>query len=74
MEHSAYTGAPSLEELTSAFRRRWWVVAICAILGMVGAAGYLHVTPKTYVSTAAVLVSPVGGQATTWSMEPAQTP
>jgi capsular polysaccharide biosynthesis protein/Mrp family chromosome partitioning ATPase len=61
MEQNAYTGTASLEEFTEAFRRRWWVIVLCALLGIGGAVGYLHVAPKTYVATASVLVAPVGG-------------
>ncbi len=40
-------------------RRRWWIVLALAIVGLVGAFGYVMVAPKTYTATAAVNVTPV---------------
>jgi capsular polysaccharide biosynthesis protein len=39
-------------------RRRWWIVLVCTIIGLVAAFGYVTVAPKTYTATATVNVVP----------------
>jgi uncharacterized protein involved in exopolysaccharide biosynthesis/Mrp family chromosome partitioning ATPase len=51
-------------DYTGVLRRRWWVVLAVTVLGIVGAAAYYVVTPKTYSATAAVYVSPTGADQT----------
>ena len=37
-------------------RRRWWVILALALVGVVGAFGYVLVAPKVYTATASVNV------------------
>ncbi|HEX5017586.1 MAG TPA: Wzz/FepE/Etk N-terminal domain-containing protein [Actinomycetes bacterium] len=60
---SAQQGGATLGEYSGAFRRRWWVVALGAVLGLALAAVYLLLAPKTYIATASVQVEPLGGSA-----------
>jgi capsular polysaccharide biosynthesis protein/Mrp family chromosome partitioning ATPase len=60
---SGQQGVATLGEYGGAFRRRWWVVALGVVFGLALAAVYLLLVPKTYVSTASVLVNPIGGSA-----------
>jgi capsular polysaccharide biosynthesis protein len=39
-------------------RRRWWVILALAVVGLVGAFGYVLVAPKVYTATSAVDVTP----------------
>src|SRR5579863_7207336 len=39
-------------------RRRWWIVLVAMIIGLVGAFGYVTVAPKSYSATASVNVVP----------------
>ncbi len=39
-------------------RRRWWIVLVCTIIGLVVAFGYVTVAPKAYTATASVTVVP----------------
>ena len=32
-------------------RRRWWIVLVCTIIGLVAAFGYVTVAPKAYTAT-----------------------
>jgi len=57
---SGQQGGATLGEYAGAFRRRWWVVALGAVLGLALAAAFLLVAPKTYVATSSVLVNPIG--------------
>jgi capsular polysaccharide biosynthesis protein/Mrp family chromosome partitioning ATPase len=41
-------------------RRRWWIVLVLAIVGLLAAAAYVKVAPKVYTGTASVQVSPTG--------------
>ena len=45
-------------------RRRWWIVLVCAIIGLVAAFGYVTVAPKTYTATASVNVVPTAADQT----------
>src|ERR1022692_1459146 len=38
-------------------RRRWWIVLVLAIVGLLAAAAYVKVAPKVYAGTAAVQVN-----------------
>lgn len=59
---SGQHGGATLGEYAGAFRRRWWVVVLGAVIGLGLAAAFLLVAPKTYVSTSAVLVHPIGAE------------
>lgn len=61
MEPAGIGGTASLGELFDSFKRRWWMVALGAVIGVALASAYLLVAPKTYLATATVLVAPVGG-------------
>src|SRR5579859_990805 len=39
-------------------RRRWWIALALAVVGVVGAFGYVTVAPKSYTATASVNVVP----------------
>lgn len=43
-------------------RRRWWIVVALTCVGVVGAFGYIAVTPASYAATAAVYVATTGAQ------------
>ena len=60
MERSASGGTATLGEFADAMKRRWWLLAVGALLGLALGAAYLFVAPKTYIATATVLVNPVG--------------
>ena len=47
-------------DYTGVLRRRWWVVLVLAVVGVVGAFAYVTVAPKSYTSTAQVFVAPTG--------------
>lgn len=55
-------GGGTLGDYSGALRRRWWVLALGAFIGLGLAAGLLLVVPKTYISSTAVLVNPIGGE------------
>jgi len=46
-----------LADYTGVLRRRWPIVVVAAIIGVVGAFAYTLVAPKTYTAQAAVYVS-----------------
>jgi polysaccharide biosynthesis transport protein len=58
---SGQQGGGTLGEYGGAFRRRWWVVVLGALIGLGLAAAYLLVAPKTFIATASVYVNPLGG-------------
>lgn len=60
-------GAASLElaDYAAMFRRRWWIIALGLVLGILLSVGYLGLAGKSYTSTAAVLVTPTGAEQTT---------
>ncbi len=70
---TASGGAPAgpgagLAGLLQRTARRWWLVALALVAGLLVGLALLAVLPKTYAATAAVLVTPVGqvaGSATT---------
>src|SRR5947208_8671540 len=41
-------------------RRHWWVVALLAVAGVLGAGVVVHRQPKVYESATSVLVTPTG--------------
>jgi capsular polysaccharide biosynthesis protein len=41
-------------------RRRWWIVLVCACVGLLAAVAYIKVAPKAYTATASVNVTPTG--------------
>jgi uncharacterized protein involved in exopolysaccharide biosynthesis/Mrp family chromosome partitioning ATPase len=45
-------------DYTGVLRRRWWIVLLCTIIGLVAAFGYVTVAPKVYTATASVNVVP----------------
>src|SRR5690242_1585714 len=50
MSSSQQPGPVAAVDYTGVLRRRWWVVAACAVVGLLGAAAYLVVAPKTYTA------------------------
>lgn len=63
MEHvSGQQGGATLGEYSGALRRRWWVVALGAFIGLGLAATYMLIAPKTYIATSSVQVNSVGGE------------
>ena len=45
-------------------RRRWWIVLLGAIVGLLGAFAYVTVAPKAYTATASVNVTPTAADQT----------
>jgi capsular polysaccharide biosynthesis protein len=60
MSSSQQPGSLAAVDYTGVLRRRWWVVAGFAVAGLIGAAAYTVVAPKTYTATAAVAVKTTG--------------
>src|SRR5215469_11746270 len=60
MSSSQQPGSLGAVDYTGVLRRRWLVVAGFAVAGLVGAAAYTVVAPKTYTATAAVFVKTTG--------------
>jgi len=60
MSSSQQPGPVAAVDYTGVLRRRWWVVAACAVVGLIGAAAYVVVAPKTYTATATVFVKTTG--------------
>jgi uncharacterized protein involved in exopolysaccharide biosynthesis/Mrp family chromosome partitioning ATPase len=60
MSSSQQPGPVAAVDYTGVLRRRWWVVAACAVVGLLGAAAYLVVAPKTYTAAATVFVKTTG--------------
>ena len=60
MSSSQQPGALAAVDYTGVLRRRWWVVAACAVAGLVAAAAYTVVAPKTYTASATVFVKTTG--------------
>ena len=60
MSSSQQPGSVAAVDYMGVLRRRWLVVAACAVLGLLGAAAYLLVAPKTYTATATVFVKTTG--------------
>jgi capsular polysaccharide biosynthesis protein len=48
--------------LVAAVRHRWWVVVLCAVLGVVGAGAAVQLIPSTYEATTTLLVTPTGAE------------
>jgi uncharacterized protein involved in exopolysaccharide biosynthesis/Mrp family chromosome partitioning ATPase len=49
-----------LADYTGVLRRRWPIVLVGTIVGLLGAFGYVIAAPKTYTATTQVYVSPTG--------------
>ncbi|HLX47851.1 MAG TPA: Wzz/FepE/Etk N-terminal domain-containing protein [Streptosporangiaceae bacterium] len=47
-------------DLSGVLRRRWLIIVVLAVVGLVGAFGYVTVAPKAYTATSAVYVAPTG--------------
>ena len=47
-------------DYTGVLRRRWPIVLVVTLIGLLGAVGYILVAPKAYSSSASVYVSPTG--------------
>src|SRR5215475_11328073 len=60
MSSSQQPGSLGAVDYTGVLRRRWWVVAGFAVAGLIGAAAYTVVAPKTYTATATVFVKTTG--------------
>ncbi|HEY2575288.1 MAG TPA: Wzz/FepE/Etk N-terminal domain-containing protein, partial [Streptosporangiaceae bacterium] len=50
-------------DLSGVLRRRWLIVAVLTVVGLVGAFGYISVAPKAYTASSAVFVAPTGADA-----------
>src|ERR1700721_346240 len=46
-----------LTDYTGTLRRRWWLILLCATVGLVGAVGYYKTAHKEYIATATVYVT-----------------
>ena len=46
-----------LSDYTGTLRRRWWLILLCAAVGLVGAVGYYKTAHKEYIATATVYVT-----------------
>ncbi len=53
------TSVVSVSEYTSALKRRWWLILLCAALGAIAGLFLLGLKTKTYVSEAKVEVRPL---------------
>ncbi|MGH3320967.1 MAG: Wzz/FepE/Etk N-terminal domain-containing protein, partial [Streptosporangiaceae bacterium] len=63
---SGPSGTPESFELAdygALLLRRWRTVVVCLLLGLVLSGAYVVLGPKTYTSTASVLVTPTGAEA-----------
>src|SRR5215468_5242744 len=60
MSSSQQPGSLGAVDYTGVLRRRWVVVAGFAVAGLIGAAAYTVVAPKTYTATASVFVKTTG--------------
>ena len=49
-----------LADYLGMLRRHWWVVALLAVGGVLGAGAVVHTQPKVYESATSVLVTPTG--------------
>jgi capsular polysaccharide biosynthesis protein len=54
-------------DYTGVLRRRWWIVLVLAVVGLVGALGYATIAPKSYTASATVNVVPTGADASSSS-------
>ena len=50
-----------LSDYTGTLRRRWWLILLCAAVGLVGAVGYYKTAHKEYIATATVYVTGSSG-------------
>jgi succinoglycan biosynthesis transport protein ExoP len=49
-------------EYTGVLRRRWLIIVVLTLVGLVGSFGYLKVSRASYAATAAVYVAPTGAE------------
>jgi uncharacterized protein involved in exopolysaccharide biosynthesis/Mrp family chromosome partitioning ATPase len=63
MERSPQPDSFELSDYAAVLRRRWWVVALAAFLGLAGAVAYTALIPATYTSAASVYVRPLSTDA-----------
>jgi len=54
---------PTLLDYLGWLRRRWWILVVGALAGIVVAAGFTAIQPRTYASTTSVLVRQIGPDA-----------
>ena len=52
-----------LADYTGVLRRRWWLIAAVAVIGMLGGIGYFKTVHKVYTATASVYVTASSGTA-----------
>ncbi len=64
MTVSARPDSFELGDYVGVLRRRGWIALLVALLGGLGAAAYVHVTPKTYIASSAVYVNVNAANAT----------
>ncbi len=64
MATPSHPDAFELADYLRVLRRRWWIVLVCACLGILAAAAFVVKTSKTYTSTAAVFVNANAASAT----------
>jgi capsular polysaccharide biosynthesis protein len=64
MATPSHPEAFELADYLRVLRRRWWIVVIFAVLGVVAAAAYVAKTPKSYMATASVFVNANAASAT----------
>jgi succinoglycan biosynthesis transport protein ExoP len=59
MQNRGPTSSVALADYGLLVRRQAWVVVAGVLVALLAAAGYLALTPKTYTSTASVLINPI---------------
>jgi polysaccharide biosynthesis transport protein len=59
MQNRGPASSVALADYGILVRRQAWVVVAGVLVALIAAAGYLAVTPKTYTSTASVLINPI---------------
>lgn len=62
---STDVGSAAFSDYGTRLRRRWWVVLLGVVLGLLAGAALLATQPESYTSTTSVLVTPVGPGALT---------
>lgn len=62
----SYTSGPEdlqLADYLGVLRRRWWIIALAAVIGAAGGIGYVKTAHKVYTATASVYVAATAGTA-----------
>ncbi|HET8660389.1 MAG TPA: Wzz/FepE/Etk N-terminal domain-containing protein [Micromonosporaceae bacterium] len=54
---------PTLQDYFGWLRRRWWILAAGALVGLAAAAGFTAIQPRTYTATTSVQVRQIGPDA-----------